>query len=329
VTTMFAWFAGILGALTVQCQVCSHASFNDAHDHVVTWGENMCNATPDQAQTELTLGKPLDESVAALGPVRSHVKQFVPDVTFQDFTWLVSTKLVTEQMPAALSPYVTRRERVQSAMQPDPPVEDWLFETEINPDAVPEAVLQHLRRAVDNPMAPKRPLIIRESWHVELQEQIANVEVSTGPSDGSVRLTVRMDIQGLQGEPRKGCDVDCRLYAQQREHGKVLPFGFVEQMSAAHRIQVNSLRDLILALSGGSDAEPPTAASASSAAPAQAMPREKTDDAQAVGPQGLQAAGPHRCGAIGRADEALSSLAKQDGPIVLDNSLLMKMASGI
>jgi hypothetical protein len=208
--------------------------------------------------------------------MRSQVKRTIPGVSFEQLTAMVRTKLVTSQMPPQLAQMLRSRDVFRANVQQAPPVEDWLFATEINPDVLPEDFREHLVRRSEN-MLDRKAFVCHESWHIE--QKRATVEMSSGPAGGAVIISLRIDIVALPESQGIGCDIDSRLYTRCREHGMVLPIGLVEKATEAHHIYSENLRDIILAVV------------AANPSPDAVMPLSQGHAVQATPPHHLQASG--------------------------------------
>lgn len=246
--TMLTFVLAILSSLSIQCQMCSHAAASSAHDQVIAYGENLCGASVagDNSEDLVVLGPLLSEADAGLGPMRSRVRRTLEDVSFLQLVDIARSKLVTPGAPPefrrAVKSRLLQRRTNDAARQ----VEDWLFSTEVNPEAVPQNSVEHVCKS-NGPMG-FGPLIFREVWHVELQDARASVEISSAPAQGPVTVVLRVDITGLPDPSAPGLDVDGRLFARPREHGAVLPLGLVEELTEVHHVYSERLRDVALAL---------------------------------------------------------------------------------
>jgi len=252
--TMLTFMIALISSLSLQCQMCSHSAASTVHEQVVTFCENPCGACvqrADQAEEVVVLGRPLDENAAGLGPVRSRLVRSFEGLLFSQLVQVVKSQLVTAQAPPQFKRAVRSRELARQ-ISSGGEVEDWLFNTEVNVEAVPPGILQNLG------LGPMEPFNCREIWHIEGRDGSAQVEISTVSTTSPVILVIRLDIAeqpGVEGG-FPSCQVDSRLYVRPRQHGAVLPLGFVEQLTEAHHVYSESLRDAILALAAAAQVTP-------------------------------------------------------------------------
>lgn len=263
--------------------------------------------------------------------MRSRVTRSLEGVTFEQLVEIMKNKLVTPSAPPEFRRAVKSRE-LQRRIVSDAArmTEGWLFSTEINSDAVPKSALDHVCRN-NGPMG-FGPLVCHEIWHVEGQEARAGVEISTAPAGGAVIIVLRVDIVGPSGNPAApGLDVDGRLYARPREHGAVLPLGLVEELTEAHHVYAERLRDVTLALANeavgggvGFSVPPPVAA----------PPPSPEGSVGAEGPLApapvVQWPFPERRAPSWAAEGPSMSALKAGGPVrPVDASMLMQVAERI
>jgi len=238
--TMLTFMLAFLSSLATQCQACTHQTVSTVHDQVVTYGENLCSGEGQQDEfgDQVMMGRPLNEAAAGLGPVRSQVRHDL-QVSFATLADIAKRKLVTPNAPAEFEQVIRARELTRQVAVPEQGLEDWLFSTEVRKEAVPQDTLQHI-------CASLGPLACTETWHVELREERAEVEISNAQANGPVTVVLRVYISG---KPEGGgCDVDSRLFARPREHSAMLPLGLVEQLTQVHRAYSESLRSVAHAL---------------------------------------------------------------------------------
>lgn len=334
--TVFEFFASLLSTFTVQCQVCSAHSASTAHEHILNYGENLCRGGQADVSTELILGRPVEESMAGLGPMRSRAQRILPGVSFEDLTMLVKTKLVTGAMPLSLSQVVRSREVCKTAVQQYPPVEDFMFNTELNPEAVPEAFVQHLCRRADHPVQ-RVALRCQESWHVELEQgeaAKAMVEMTTAPSNGSVVITIRIDITRLPPSQGVGCYIESRVYAKRREFGEVLPVGLVEQLATLHNIYADALQGVVTSVAEVAQGTGPTAhwaapQSSSGRLVAEQRPPEAPQEPRTSGSCAAEAGGFGAPAGFGRPQGPSALQGFGSAGCGLDADMLLKVANAI
>jgi len=245
---MITFVMVVISSLATQLQMCSHQVASVAHDQVVTLGDNMCYEThADQSEEQVATGPLSGEAAVGLGPVRSRVTRIM-EVKFAKLFEIAKCMLVTPYAPPEFQRAVKAR---SISRQPtddwERGIEDIVFLTEVNQEAVPNGALHHVVPGFG-------PLMCREVWHVEKEKERAAVEISSAMTGGAVIITLRVDIVGKPESDGGGCEVDSRLYAQPKEHGQMLPLGLVEQLTEVHHMYSESLRGIFLALSarGGS-----------------------------------------------------------------------------
>ncbi|CAE8716698.1 unnamed protein product, partial [Polarella glacialis] len=231
-----------LATFSVQCQVCSHQTVSSAHDQVITFGENLCGAVPEEGEL-VVLGPLVSEAAAGLGPIRSRVKRSMPGVSFENLLQVVKMKLVTPSAaPEFARSAVRSRALAREVVDNTCGIEDWLFNTEVQPSMVPADYRTHI--CVSNGPMGLHPLKCHEIWHVERRGARAEVEITSAPSGSLVIVVLRLEIVGL---PNDGCEVDSRLFLRPREFGAMLPRGLVEELTEVHHLSSENLRDVVLA----------------------------------------------------------------------------------
>jgi hypothetical protein len=234
--SVFNTIMAVWASLSLQCQMCTNASSADIHDKVFLGCDGLCGGNINEADTEerIVLGRPLDEALAGLGPMRSQVKRTLPNVAFDTLITIIKTKLVSPQSPPEFARVVKHRQVCKQVVESTSGVEDWLFNTELNQDALNQfnnvtgTILQHVVPGLNGAMQhafENQKMRCRELWHIELRDEKALVEITSEPSKGEVIVVLRIDVSGgLGADGRPCCEVDSRLFARPRR-SPVLPIG--------------------------------------------------------------------------------------------------------
>jgi len=251
---MFAYIIAFFASLTLQCQMCSQSTASTIHEDFR--GGFCCGQgnTTSRAEEDRLMGPLQDEATAGLGPLRSRLRRSMQGVGLQRVLEIVKTKLVCEAASADWVAPPNSFQRLVKARQLSRQVlsgssEDWLFNSEVNPQCLPQEVSGHICGGVSK-------LMLRERWHIEHGEARAAVEISNDAADGPVALVLRMEITDRPDTPSGGCEVDSRLYAQPRSHGAVMPIGFMERLIYAHHMHSESLREIVLAFAEDAGHQP-------------------------------------------------------------------------
>lgn len=261
---LLTYVFSLIAKINLQCQLCTRSTVSTLHEHTVGEEDEYAPLLKDL----------VPEAEAGLGPMRSRVTRSMKEgnnsVTFKNLLEIVSTRLVTgetgQEPSAAFRQSVKSRRFVRRQVHSDMSTESWAFVTELTPDILPVAMLQHL--CVGAP-------IFREQWHVNPHEGTASAELSRGAAGGLVNVVLRLDV--TQVTAMGACDVDSRLYAQCKDTSTPMPIGLVEQLIEGHHRHSERLRDIILELAsippqapswhGTYDVTPAAAPSSPSAAP--------------------------------------------------------------